>query len=514
MTMPYLKSATILALFCVATTITVAQTFTTLLSFDENDGNEPIALIQGIDGNLYGTSLGGGKYGKHNGIPGDGTAFRMSLSGTLTAEYSFCSQGNCTDGQFPDAGLVQAPDQFLYGTTQGGGNGAYCPSGSQGCGVFFKITAPHHVTNLYTFCSQPGCTDGNEPEQPLVQGFNGSFYGTTFMGGYGGPCDIGAGCGTVFKVTPGGQLTTIHTFCNHSNTCPDGSNPQAPVVVGSDGNIYGGANGGTTPAGTLFKITPSGKFYKLYQLNAATDGDDPTGIVAGTDGNLYGTAAFFGNGAFCTGTLCGTIFKFTPQGQFITLHGFCSEANCADGAGPYNGLIEGSDGNFYGTTIRGGANTNESLCFGPCGVIFKITPQGEFSTVYNFCSQANCADGFGGGTLMQDTNGIFYGTAELGGQTSACRGSGCGTIFSLDLGLSPFVKPNPFFGKVGYKINILGNDLTGTTSVTFNGTPATFTVVSDSYLEATVPSGATSGIIQVTTPTGTLSSHVQFQVVQ
>lgn len=115
---------------------------------------------------------------------------------------------------------------------------------------------------------------------------------------------------------------------------------------------------------------------------------------------------------------------------------------------------------------------------------------------------------------MQDTNGIFYGTAELGGQTSACRGSGCGTIFSLDLGLSPFVKPNPFFGKFGYKINILGNDLTGTTSVTFNGTPATFTVVSDSYLEATVPSGATSGLIQVTTPTGTLSSHVQFQVVQ
>jgi uncharacterized repeat protein (TIGR03803 family) len=209
MKMPYLKSATVLALLCVATTITAAQTFTTLLIFDGNNGNEPIALIQGIDGNLYGTSIGGGKYGKHNGLLGDGTAFRMSLSGTLTAEYSFCSQANCTDGQFPEAGLVQAPDQFLYGTTESGGNGMYCPSGNQGCGVLFKITAPHHVTNLYTFCSQPGCADGDAPKLPLVQGFDGSFYGETFIGGYGGPCDIAAGCGTVFKISLAGKLTTF-----------------------------------------------------------------------------------------------------------------------------------------------------------------------------------------------------------------------------------------------------------------------------------------------------------------
>ena len=513
----YLKSAPVLALFCIATAIsTVAQTFTTLVTFDGNNGFEPISLIQGMDGNFYGTTYGGGKYGQNHSFPGDGTAFRMTPSGTITFSYSFCAQAHCADGFLPAAGLTQAPNQILYGTSELGGAGIYCNAngGKSGCGAIFKITSPYHVTNLYSFCSLPGCADGESPEEPLVQGFNGNFYGTTFIGGLGGvTCALG--CGTVFEITPTGQLTTLHAFCENSYPCGDGDNSQAPLVVGTNGYIYGAANGGTSPTGTLFEITRSGKFFKIHQFNKATDGDDPTGLIQGTDGNLYGTAAFNGSGAFCSDTeLCGTIFKVTPQGQFTTLYNFCSQANCVDGSGAYTGLIEASDGNFYGTTIRGGTNINNSVCFGPCGTIFKITPQGEFSTVYDFCALENCADGMGGGTLMQATDGKLYGTAENGGLAGGCRGQGCGTIFSLDLGLSPFVKLNPFFGKVGYKINILGNNLTETTGVTFNGTPATFTVVSDNYLKATVPSGATSGIIQVTSPSGTVSSHVQFQVIR
>ena len=515
--MKFPENVGMVVVFCVAAAVaSQAQTFTTLFTFDGSNGAKPQALIQGTDGNLYGATYSGGKNGEHNSLPGDGTVFGFATDGALTAFHNFCTQLRCADGLYPSAALLQAPNQIFYGTTQMGGSGANCGSRpNYGCGTVFKVTPNGTETPIYSFCSQTGCADGNSPEEPLALGPNGNLYGVTFGGGSGGGCGHAVGCGTVFEITPAGALTTLHSFCATIDSCPDGAAPQAPVVVGTNGNIYGAANGILNSGGTFFAITPAKKFSALHAFNGATDGIAPTGLIQGSDGNFYGTAAFGGSGAHCTsGELCGTIFKVTPQGQFTTLYNFCSQLKCADGSGPYSGLIQGSDGNLYGITIEGGTNYNQAICNGSCGTLFQVTLQGQLTTLYNFCAQANCADGWGSGTIMQATNGTFYGTTGLGGSSSGtCAGGGCGTIFSLSMGLGPFVEANPGFGKIGYKINVLGNNLTGTTSVTFGGVAASFTVVSDALVEATVPSGAASGTIQVTTPSGALNSNLAFQVV-
>jgi uncharacterized repeat protein (TIGR03803 family) len=195
--------------------------------------------------------------------------------------------------------------------------------------------------------------------------------------------------------------------------------------------------------------------------------------------------------------LFGTIFKITPTGTLTTLHSF----DAIDGEVPEAALVQGSDGNFYGTTSRGGGNNG--------GTAFKITPAGTLTTLYNFCTQyPSCGDGQDPvASLVQDTSGVFYGTTELGGADAA------GTIFSLSVGLHPFVETQPTSGKVGKAVKILGTNLTGSTSVTFNGTAATFTVVSSSEITTTVPTGATTGKIKVTTPRRTLTSNVSFRVI-
>ena len=106
------------------------------------------------------------------------------------------------------------------------------------------------------------------------------------------------------------------------------------------------------------------------------------------------------------------------------------------------------------------------------------------------------------GPLVQATDGTFYGTTT----------APSGTVYSLSLGLRPFVKPQPAAAKPGSIIEVLGPDLTGTTRVTFNGVAAGFQVMSSSFLVATVPAAATDGQIQVTTPAGTLASYVPFHV--
>jgi uncharacterized repeat protein (TIGR03803 family) len=172
------------------------------------------------------------------------------------------------------------------------------------------------------------------------------------------------------------------------------------------------------------------------------------------------------------------------------------------------GLVQGTNGDFYGTTYFYGG--------GGHGTVFEITPSGELTTLYNFCSPLGCPDGAGGspnGGLVQDTNGNFYGTTDLGGFfEGTCYPNGCGTLFSLSVGLGPFVETQTTSGPVGAAVKILGSDLTGATSVGFNGTAATFTVDSRYLITAAVPVGATTGTIQVVTPGGTLSSNVAFRV--
>ena len=457
-----------------------AQTFTTLLSFNGTDGAEPVAvLVQGTDGNFYGTTAAGGTNSNANfcNNPGFlcGTVFKITPTGTMTTLYNFCAQTGCTDGADPGAGLVQATDGNFYGTTpEGGANG---PCNGYGCGTIFKITAGGALTTLHSFDG----TDGSYPNG-LVLATNGDFYGTTNQGG-------ANNAGTIFKMTADGTLTTLYNFCSQTN-CTDGSTSFAALIQATDRNLYGTTwAGGASGLGTVFKITPSGTLTTLHSFDGS-DGSYPyAGLVQATDGNFYGTTA-----------RGGTVFKMTPGGTLTTL--------ATVGALLYAGLVQASDGNLYGTNYLGGANG--------AGFVFKITLKGVVTTLYNFCSQTGCTDGADPlAGLMQATNGNFYGTTVYGGDgslTCAQGIPGCGAAFNLSVGLGPFVETRPTSGKVGAAVIILGNNLKGSTSVTFNGTPATFKVVSSTEIKTTVPSGATTGRVNVVTPSRTLTSNVNFRV--
>jgi uncharacterized repeat protein (TIGR03803 family) len=494
-----------LLIFTVVTIAAPAQVIKTLVSFDgANGANAVVNLVQGIDGYLYGTTfLGGNGTGCIFGSSGSGcgTVFKISSAGSLETLYSFCNQTNCTDGENPSAGLVQATDGNFYGTTGNGG-----ANGPHGFGTVFRITPSGTLTTLYSFCNGGDhCADGSNPEAGLAQASDGNFYGTTQSGG-------AYDKGTVFKITAEGILTTLHSFCSEPN-CADAYSPEAGLVQGADGKLYGttylggsGAQGCNGGCGTVFDITLRGDLTTIHDFHG-TDGYGPQGtaLIQATDGNFYGTTP---QGGRKFGDVSpGTLFRMTPGGGLTTLYDFCSQPNCADGDWPYGALAQGSDGNLYGTTsdAQGGYGA---------GTVFKITPSGPLTTLYHFCSQPNCADGANpDGGLVQATDGEFYGTTYQSGNLACGNGYGCGTVFSLDVGLGPFVAFVRPYGKVGQTGGILGQGFTGTTSVMLNGTPANFTVVSDTYLTATVPPGATTGYVTVTTPTGVLTSNVPFRVI-
>ena len=385
-------------MFCAAAAITLpAQTFTTLVSFDGTNGANPQApVIQGTDGNFYGTTSAGGA----NGWPSNyGTAFKVTPSGALTTLHNFCSQPNCHDGKQVYAGLVQANDGNFYGVTCGG-NG----------GTAFKVTPEGVLTTLHA---------GVDSSYALMQASDGNFYGIS--GGYNG--------GTVFKITPTGSLTTLYNFCSQPN-CADGTSPDG-LVQASDGNFYGTtASGGTGSCylgcGTFFKITPGGTLTTLHSFDFS-EGYFVASLMQAVDGNFYVTTegGVGGNGA---------IFKVDASGTLTTLYSFCSQPNCTDGSSPRGALFQATDGNFYGTTVLGGANVSCNSGYG-CGTVFKITPSGTLTTLYSFCSQANCTDGaIPVAGLVQASDGDFYGTTEVGGIEVNCDDGwncGSGTVFRL-----------------------------------------------------------------------------------
>ena len=473
------KRAGTVFVLCAATAIaSPAQTFTTLVDFDLTNGAEPqyVSLVQGHDGAFYGTTYVGGANDA-------GTVFKTTRQGTLSTLYSFCIQANCSDGAYPTAGLVLASDGNFYGTTFYGGNGA---------GTIFRITPQGTLTSLYSFCPDYGyCRHGERPAAGLVQATDGNLYGTTEAGG-----GISNG-GTIFRMTLEGTLTTIYTFCSLDDPyCQHGSLPIAGLIQGTDGNLYGTTtSSGHGGYGTVFKLAPGDILTTLHGFDR-TDGSFPTaGLVQGSDGNLYGTTVEGG------AKDDGTVFKVTPDGQLTTLHGFCAQPDCTDGIWPYGTLVRATDGNFYGTAYSGGYSH---------GTIFKIGPDGTLTTVQRlaFPDGSNPSGG-----LLQGTDGILYGTTYDGGTNLNVCTNGCGTVFSLETGLGPFVTFVHAAGKVGQTGPILGQGFTGTTNVSLNGVPATFTVVSDTFIRATVPVGATTGFVTVTTPSGTLTSNVPFQVI-
>lgn len=491
-----------ISVFCVAFSLTLpAQTFNSLYNFAGIDGQFPQGpLVQGFDGNLYGTTLSGG-------ATGDGSIFKITPSGQLTTIYSFCSRSHCVDGYLPYAGLVLATNGNFYGTTYQGGQSVVtktCPI--YGCGTVFEVSPTGAFKSLYSFCAASDCSDGLNPRIRLIQGIDGNFYGATSRGG------SNSG-GTVFEITPDGKLTTLYGFCTPQTCNPyDGPVGAISLVQTPSGALFASGGGGPSNAGTIYELTPANKLISGYAFSHPESG--PNALILGADGDFYGSAQGGYVGNLCAAE-CGEVFRFA-QGKFSVLAKFsCLSSSCPDGANPWGTLAQGNDGNFYGTAGDGGNNSNSVVCFnGGCGTIFEVTASGQLSGLYSFCSQSNCTDGAEPQSgLMQATNGTFYGTTYLGGitQSGACENAGCGTVFSLSVGLSAFVQALPNFGGPGKVINILGNGLTGSTSVRFNGTAATFTVISDTQIQATVPTGATSGTIQVTTPTGTLSSNISFR---
>jgi uncharacterized repeat protein (TIGR03803 family) len=363
----------------------IGPKLTTLVNFDVFTGSSPEAgLVQDSNGNFYGTTF---LYGA-SGAAGRGTIYRLKPDGTFNVLVNFTG----ANGGYPLAALILAANGNFYGVCSGSGNG-----------TVFRMRPNGALKTLNTFST--ASIDGRFPKGRLVQTSNGNFFGTTSSLGTGNR-------GTVFKMRPDGTLTTIASF---SGT--NGAFPIAGLVEGSNGNFYGTTERGGTSTncsafggcGTVFKIKANGTFTTLVNFDR-NNGEAPQAeLLLGSDGNFYGTTRDGGTNNK------GTVFKMKPNGTLKTLVNF-SGTGTSPGAQPYAGLIQGSDGNFYGTT-RGGGTFNK-------GTVFQMKPNGKLSTLVNF-------DGTNGNEpraeLIQAADGNFYGTTYRGGINDK------GTVFKLTL---------------------------------------------------------------------------------
>jgi uncharacterized repeat protein (TIGR03803 family) len=358
----------------------VASVFTTLYSFSGTDGSHPAAaLTQGVDGNFYSVTGGGGVRNAN------GTIYQITGSGTLITLYTFTG---ASGGAAPAANLTQGSDGNFYGTTNQGGIGS-------GYGTVFQMTPAGVFASLYAFS---GGADGAVPAANLTQGSNGKFYGVTSRGG-----NIN-NFGTVYQITQAGALTTLHTFAGNAN----GGVPAAGLTLGNDGSFYGTTEGGgdNNGDGTVYKITTAGVLSTISLFANGTTGSVPLGaLTLGGDGNFYGTTSKSG------GNGDGTVFQVTPGGILTNLYTFGGP----DGATPVAGLAQGNDGNFYGTTEKGGNGY---------GTVFRITQAGDLTSLYSFTGGSDGALPMDGLTLGSDGN--FYGTTSGGGDSN-----GDGTIFQI-----------------------------------------------------------------------------------
>ena len=293
--------------------------------------------------------------------------------------------------------------------------------------LMLTVVLPAHAqteTVLYSFCSQSGCSDGSSPFAGLIMDKKGNLYGTTFFGG--ANCADYGDCGTVFKLTPSGSETVLYSFCTQSG-CSDGREPVAGLIMDKKGNLYGTTSfGGAYGYGTVFKLTRDGIEAVLYSFCAhapnCTDGAMPlaAGLILDKEGNLYGTTPYGGTNCTQEFGACGTLFKLTPAGQETVLYSFCSQSDCSDGAEPLAGVIMDKKGNLYGTTAFGGASPECGL---GCGTVFKVTPAGKETVLYSFGSQSG--DGYYPEGLIMDKKGNLYGTTGSGGANHN------GTVFKM-----------------------------------------------------------------------------------
>ncbi|HEY6763842.1 MAG TPA: choice-of-anchor tandem repeat GloVer-containing protein [Candidatus Sulfotelmatobacter sp.] len=426
-----------------------------------------VTPAQGRNGRLYGTTSGFGR------TVTNGTVFSLSPIGKGGTIYTF----NGTDGSHPQSSLTLATDGNYYGGATSGGTG--------NSGVLFRITASGIYSALYQFS---GGLDGANPLAPPVQASDGNLYGATD--------GDSVTAGAFYKLVPSsGAVSTIFTLN------PDGSQGSivfAPLIQAADGSLYATAEtGGANGCGTILNLSTSGQLLRLYSFMCGASGNFPAGpLVQASDGTIYGTTEAGGNvtsGECANG--CGIVFRMS-QGLLTVLHTFSGYPN--DGAFPYAGLTLGTDGNLYGATGKGGVND--------LGTLYQVTTGGQCKVLYSF------VDKIGSGpnaSLLQHTNGTFYGVAESGGQY------GAGSVYSLNMGLGSFIALVRYTGRIGQPVQILGQGLTGSTDVTVNGVAATsFKVVSDTYMTAVIPTGATTGPVVVTTRTGTLTSNHNLRIVK
>jgi len=402
---------------------------TPLASFPGSEGENPEAgLIQANDGFLYGTTDQGGTYGY-------GTVFRMSSNGALGTIHSFAGQN---DGGYPYAGLVQASDGHLYGTTYEGG--------TYGHGTVFRIHTNGTFTTLHSFT---GGYDGGSSYAGLIQASDGNLYGTTSSGGTNG-------YGTIFRISTSGAFTALYSFTG----VDDGAYPYAGLVQASDGNLYGTAYGETF-YGAIFRITTNGAFTLIYSFTGADDGAFPeAALIQGVDGSLYGTSSAGGvNGL-------GTVFRITTNGAVDPLFSF----NNIDGATPFASLLQAADGNLYGTTSSGTGRSS-------AGTLFRISTNGAYSPLHLFTGNDGSVPYAG---LIQGGDGSLYGTAYFGGF------SGEGTVFKITTS-GAFTLLHSFFvtsppDPMG-SLQIIGGNLYATTQYGgINGDGSVFKVATNGAL--------------------------------
>jgi len=374
------------------------------------DGSNPNEVILDEAGNLYGSAQYGGEIDNCEAPYGCGVVFEVDKKGDESVLYAFGASPS--DGVQPYGGVFRDNGDTIYGTTGNFG------------GTVFQLSRPHwHETVLYNNSSGSGSS--YDPNADLIRGAHGNLYSTFSFGG-GGSCFGGSGCGTVFEVDAHGDVSIIYYF---QGPPADGADPYgAPLLLGADGSLYGTTNtGGTSDAGTVFKLTPTGSGWTesvIYNFTGGSDGRYPTqGVVADAAGNLYGTTYIGGAGS-------GVVFKLTPHGGSWTqsvIHAFTGP----DGASPAFGrLLRDCEGNLYGTTSGGGLNGY--------GTVFKLTPHGSGWIESVLWSFTDGTDGAGpGGTLAMDGRGNLYGATLFGGgylDNPNCTGlgyPGCGVIFKL-----------------------------------------------------------------------------------
>lgn len=371
---------------------------TDVLDFNGANGIEPVVpLIVGQDGNLYGETSGGG-------ADYEGTVFEFMTSGAINNFYSFEPPA----GNTPAGPMMQGVDGNFYGVTEASATFGYE-------GTIYKLQTNGTITTLYSFTYTNGVinTNGFEPESGLVQGPDGTLYGTTIAGGT-SSANSDNGYGTIFKITTNGGFQTMWSFSGTNGSTPE----NVPLVFGPDGNLYGTTFGGGTNGndGTIFSISPSGNFTSLVSLNPNTQGADIYGgLLLAKDGNFYGTT--YGGG--------GTVFEVTTNGTFTTLYQFGQSE--FDGNEPRGTLIQGSDGNIYGTTLAGGTNN--------AGTIFKLTlAQTVQAPVILSTSETNEIFAFTWSSISNDTYQVQYTTnlltanwVNLGSQVTATNTTGSGT---------------------------------------------------------------------------------------